>query len=70
MPRGIQVLPARDFAADTVAINPRRALRAVVTMSSRRRFPPELVDDLLLVLQERYGMDEVVELLGAARGDR
>jgi hypothetical protein len=36
-------------------------------MSARRSYPPESVDDLLLVLRERYGMDEVVDLLEDAR---
>jgi hypothetical protein len=67
LPRGIQVVAAREFAADTVAVHPGRALRAVDRMSARRRCPPESVDDLLLVLRERYGMDEVVALLEDAR---
>ncbi|GAB3942086.1 PIN domain-containing protein [Kribbella albertanoniae] len=67
IPLGIQIRPARDFAADTVAVNPRRGLRAVATMSARRQFPPESVDDLLLVLRERYGMDEAVDLIEEAR---
>jgi hypothetical protein len=32
-------------------------------MSARRRYPPESVDDLLLVLRERYGMDEAATML-------
>jgi len=67
LPRGIQVLPARGFAADAVAVHPERALRAVSTMSARRRCPPESVDDLLLVLLERYGMTEAVALLEEVR---
>ena len=63
LPRGIQMLVARDFAADAVAVSPERALRAVSRMSSRRRCPPESVDDLLLVLRERYGMDEAATML-------
>ena len=63
LPRGIQALATREFAADAVSVSPERALRAVGRMSARRRYPPESVDDLLLVLRERYGMDEAVTML-------
>lgn len=58
MPRGIQVIPAREFAADAVAVDPQRALTALTMMSRRRRRPPEPVDQLLATLRERYGMGE------------
>lgn len=57
------MVAAHDFAADAVAVSPERALKAMIRMSSRRRCPPESVEDLLLVLRERYGMDEAVMML-------
>lgn len=67
LPSGIQVVGTREFAADTVSVAPERALAGLVKMSARRRHPPESIDDLLLILRERYGLDEAVALLNEVR---
>ncbi|TCM35965.1 hypothetical protein [Kribbella sp. VKM Ac-2568] len=56
-----------EFAANTVAVSPQRALKAVVKLTQRRQKPPISVDDFLATLQDKYGMHEAVELIEDAR---
>jgi hypothetical protein len=67
VPSGIQVIPPNEFAANTVAVAPHRALEAVLSMRSRLKVPPMSVDELLSVLRTRYGMDEAVDLIHDVR---
>ncbi len=63
VPKHIQILKPAQFAADTVAVDPERALRAVEAMVTRRTKPPESVDQVLQNLIDRYSMDEAVDLM-------
>ena len=65
IPPGIQVLSAREFAKNTVALNPRLALAAVHEIASRSgRYGATLtVEEILGTLRDRYGMSEAVEMI-------
>jgi hypothetical protein len=65
IPPGIQVLSAREFAKNTVALNPRLALAAVHEIASRSgRYGATLaVGEILETLRDRYGMIEAVEMM-------
>jgi hypothetical protein len=65
VPPGIQVLTAREFAKNTVALNPRHALAAVQEIASRSgRYGAALtVEEILDTLRNRYGMIEAVEMM-------
>ncbi|MDT0180813.1 PIN domain-containing protein [Microbacterium sp. ARD31] len=68
IPPGIQVLSAREFAKNTVALNPRHALAAVREIASRSgRYGAALtVEEILDTLRDRYGMIEAVEMMVVA----
>ena len=65
IPPGMQVLSAREFAKNTVALNPRHALAAVQEIASRSgRYGATLtVEEILDTLRDRYGMSEAVEMI-------
>jgi len=65
MPTTVQAIEARDFALNTVSVDPARSLRAVQTVCDRsgRNGPARSVADVLTVLESRYKMTEAVELL-------
>ena len=65
IPPGMQVLSAREFAKNTVALNPRHALAAVQEIASRSgRYGAALtVEEILDTLRDRYGMSEAVEMI-------
>lgn len=63
VPQHILILTPREFAADTVATNPEAAVHALTTISARFRNPPQSVDQLLAVLEQRYSMTEAVDLM-------
>ena len=65
IPPGIQVLSAREFAKNTVALNPRHSLAAVQEIASRSgRYGATLtVEEILDTLRDRYGMSEAVEMI-------
>lgn len=65
IPAHIKVLSPGDFAADTVAVSPDVALRAVHTMASRYSAPPLTTEEILSRLVQRYHMTEAVELIRA-----
>jgi hypothetical protein len=67
MPRGIEVVEPSQFAANTVAVSPEAALRAVVSLTERRRKPPVSVDEFLGVLRSKYSMHEAVDLIDEVR---
>ena len=66
MPGHIRVVRPAVFAADTVAVSPDAAVRALRTMLSRRTNPPETFEHVLGLLEERYGMVDAVEMIRAA----
>lgn len=68
LPGGLQVLPAAEFALNTVSLDPRTAHRAVTMIAARSgiKGPKRSVDEILDLFVNRYGMDEVVDLLRAA----
>lgn len=68
IPPSIQVLSAREFAKNTVALNPRHALVAVQEIASRSgRYAPALtVEEILELLRDRYGMVEAVDMMTEA----
>lgn len=68
IPPGIQVLSAREFAKNTVALNPRLALAAVHEIASRSgRYGATLaVGEILETLRDRYGVIEAVDMMTEA----
>lgn len=66
VPEHIQVVSPAEFAADTVAVSPALAWRAVETMAERLDDPPMEVEDILTLLVNRYKMSEAVALLRQA----
>lgn len=67
IPHGIEILLPSEFAANTAAVSPQRALKAVVKLTQRRQNPPISVDDFLATLQDKYGMHEAVDLINEVR---
>lgn len=63
VPSSIQILTARDFAADAVDVNPASAVRALEQLSSRHRLTPHTPAEILDLLVARYGMTDVDEIL-------
>lgn len=72
IPPSIQVLSAREFARNTVALNPQYALAAVQEIARRsgRHGEKLTVDAILDVLRDRYGMIEAVEMMVEASGEQ
>jgi predicted nucleic acid-binding protein len=68
LPLGIQTLTPAQFAAETVSLDPRRALDAIRSIAHRsgRSGPPRTVDELLDVLATRYHFHDAVDLLRSA----
>lgn len=66
VPRSIQVVPGRDFAADTADVNPTMAARALIAMSDRRKNPPTTPPAILDRLVAKYGMRDVDEIVRPA----
>lgn len=69
LPSGLVALAPAEFAANTVTVDPGRALAAVEQISARSgRSGPQLrVHDVLHALQARYGMDQAVRLIRSVR---
>ncbi|QLQ09717.1 MAG: PIN domain-containing protein [Nocardioidaceae bacterium] len=63
IPGIIQVLPARDFAANTADVDPERAALALHAISSRRVRASQTPHELLDLLAIRYGMTDVRDIL-------
>lgn len=69
MPNGIDVLPPAEFALNTMALDPAsglRALREIARRSGANGRPVRTVDGLLVILEDRYGMSDAVELIRQA----
>jgi PIN domain len=63
IPRPLMVISPAQFAAETVAVSPYVAYRAVMGMASRFVRPSSSVDEILDRLVARYAMVEAVELV-------
>lgn len=63
VPSTIQIISARDFAADAADVNPASALRALGQLSARHTRTPHTPAEILDILVARYGMNEVDEIL-------
>jgi predicted nucleic acid-binding protein len=59
----VEALFVDEFAANSVAAHPQAGVRALVAMSRRRDNPPETPEQILDQLVERYGMDEIADIL-------
>jgi len=68
LPTHVQVTAPADFALETVEIDPERAFEGVVKMAERRRRDPvQSVDQVLMILGDRYGMVAAAAVLKGAR---
>lgn len=63
VPRQLDVQTAREFAANTVSVDPARAAKALTEIAGRHRTPKHSPEDLLDLLVSRYGMGDVAELV-------
>lgn len=59
----IDIVYPHQFAANTVSAHPEAGLRALAAMAVRMTTPPRTPHEVLAELQDRYGMEEVAELL-------
>ncbi|MEP6797655.1 MAG: PIN domain-containing protein [Lapillicoccus sp.] len=59
----IEVVTARQFAANTVAAHPSAGLRSLQVMAARLTSPPRSAAEILDNLTQRYGMSEVATIL-------
>jgi predicted nucleic acid-binding protein len=66
IPQPLKVTSPARFAADTVAVSPDNARRAVIAMATRFVRPPSTLDEILDHLAARYAMIEAVELIRGA----
>ncbi|GAB93024.1 hypothetical protein [Gordonia rhizosphera] len=69
IPPTIQILRPAEFAANTVAVSPDRAVTALQRMQTRRRRPAQSLHEILDILAGRYAMTEAVNYLLAAIPD-
>lgn len=67
-PSQIAIITCKDFALNQVEQNPTKALAAVQSMAGRNRREPNSVAAILDVLDSRYGMSAVVEVIREAAG--
>lgn len=65
VPAHIQVLSSREFITDTVDLNPPAAAEALRQIARRHQSPPHTPEELLDLLEQRYGLSEVVEIIRA-----
>ena len=65
LPFGLETLRPAEFAANTVALDPHRALHAIRTIASRTgtQGPARTVTELLDILVRRDGFDDAVDQL-------
>ncbi|MET8526284.1 PIN domain-containing protein [Micromonospora sp. NPDC005172] len=68
LPRGLQVLPPKEFAANTVSLDPVRACAAVAAIAGRsgRLGAVQTVEDIFEILHRRYDMTSAVEMMRQA----
>jgi predicted nucleic acid-binding protein len=69
LPADLQVLPAAEFAFNSVGVDPVASLRAVKAIAERsgRAGNNWTVDDVLTLLEARYGMTDTVSVLRSAQ---
>jgi hypothetical protein len=69
LPIGLVAVGPAEFAANTVAVDPGRALLAISAIAGRsgRSGPRQTPDQIMEVLVARYGMTEAVESMRRAR---
>jgi predicted nucleic acid-binding protein len=63
VPNRIQILHAKDFAANTADVDPGRAVTALRVLAARFHIPPTTPREVLKVLVTRYDMADVGEIL-------
>lgn len=63
VPAHIQVLDAKEFAADTADVDPARAAAALTVIAARHKNAHKSPQELLKLLVDRYGMVDVGEIL-------
>jgi hypothetical protein len=63
IPEPLKVVSPTQFAADTVAVSPDTAYRAVMAIASRRTRPALTVNEILDNFVNRYNMIESVDLI-------
>lgn len=63
VPAHIQVLHPRQFAADTVDVDPARAAAALHQIAERLHDPPRTPGEILDLLAHRYRMTDVAEIV-------
>ena len=65
LPSGLETLRPADFAANTVSLDPPRALHAIRTIAGRTgtHGPARSFTEILDLLVHRYGFDDAVEQL-------
>ena len=65
LPSGLETLRPAEFAANTVSLDPHRALHAIRTIASRSgaQGQARTVTELLDILLRRYGFDDAVDQL-------
>lgn len=66
LPAHLEVQTAREFAYSTTSVDPTRAARALIEIALRHRNPKHSPSELLALLVDRYGMDDVADLVGPA----
>ena len=65
LPSGLETLRPAEFAANTVSLDPHRALRAIQAIANRTgtQGPARTVTELLDILVRQYGFDDAVDQL-------
>lgn len=63
IPSDIQVLTGREFAANTADVDPERAARALRVMATRHTKTKHTPHELVQLLVDRYGMDDVADIV-------
>lgn len=63
VPANLQVISARDFAANTADVDPERTARALHEISARHLKYPHSPRELLTILVDRYAMTDVADIL-------
>ncbi len=69
VPKDIQVLSAVEFASNTADVNPEHAANAIREISRRHRNPSHTPQEILDLLVQRYGMEDVADLVSPLLDD-
>lgn len=65
----VDVLPAHEFAANTVDAHPEAGARAILAIAERSKNPSRSPADFLELLAAKHNMPEVAEILSPRFGD-